>query len=152
MSLDSSVGLVDNAVANGKGSLEKALGIGISGFIDSGYIWSSNHPGNGANISGRYFDKDNNQVNVSNFHLALEKSEKIGVLVLKFPVISVGTASCSTKPRSGTNRSPVLLRSFRRAPRSLSFNHDSFGPGHRCQRRIVRNTTRHGNSQQPGRL
>ena len=29
-----------------KVSLEKALGIGISGFIDMGYIWSSNHPGN----------------------------------------------------------------------------------------------------------
>ena len=30
----------------------------------------------GANISGRYFDKDNNQFNVNNFHLALEKPEK----------------------------------------------------------------------------
>lgn len=76
MSLDSSVGSFDKAVANGKGSLEKALGIGISGFIDTGYVWSSNHPGNGSNISGRYFDKDNNQFNVNNFHIAIEKPEK----------------------------------------------------------------------------
>jgi len=41
-----------------------------------GYIWSSNHPGNPSDISGRYFDKDNNQFNVNNFHLAIEKPEK----------------------------------------------------------------------------
>ncbi len=76
LSLDSSVGKLDGAIANGKSGLENALGIGISGFIDMGYTWSSNHPGNGANISGRYFDKDNNQFNVNNFHLALEKPEK----------------------------------------------------------------------------
>jgi len=76
LSLDSSVGVVDQGIANGKGSLEKALGIGISGFIDMGYIWSSNHPGNPSDISGRYFDKDNNQFNVNNFHLAIEKPEK----------------------------------------------------------------------------
>ena len=76
LSLDSSVGVVDTATANGKGSVEKALGIGISGFIDMGYIWSSNHPGNPSDISGRYFDKDNNQFNVNNFHLAIEKPEK----------------------------------------------------------------------------
>jgi hypothetical protein len=76
LSLDNSVGKLDGAIANGKGGLENALGIGISGFIDMGYTWSSNHPGNGANISGRYFNKDNNQFNVNNFHLALEKPEK----------------------------------------------------------------------------
>lgn len=76
LSLDSSVGKLDGAIGNGKSGLENALGIGISGFIDMGYIWSSNHPGNGSNISGRYFDKDNNQFNVSNFHLAIEKPEK----------------------------------------------------------------------------
>jgi len=76
LSLDSSIGKLDGAIANGKGALEKALGIGISGFLDSSYTWSSNHPGNGANISGRYFDKDNNQFYVNNFHLALEKPEK----------------------------------------------------------------------------
>ena len=76
LSLDSSVGKLDGAIADGKSGLEKALGIGISGFVDMGYTWSSNHPGNGSNISGRYFDKDNNQFNVNNFHLALEKPEK----------------------------------------------------------------------------
>ena len=76
LSLDSSVGVVDQSIANGKGALEKALGIGISGYIDMGYIWSSNHPGNPSDISGRYFDKDNNQFNVNNFHLAIEKPEK----------------------------------------------------------------------------
>lgn len=76
LSLDSSVGVVDQSIANGKGALEKALGIGISGYIDMGYVWSSNHPGNPSDISGRYFDKDNNQFNVNNFHLAIEKPEK----------------------------------------------------------------------------
>ena len=76
MSLDGSVGLVDKGIADGKGSLEKALGIGVSGFLESTYIWSSNHPGFGANISGRYFYKDNNQFYVNNFHLAIEKPEK----------------------------------------------------------------------------
>jgi hypothetical protein len=76
LSLDSSVGLLDKGIADGKGSLEKALGIGVSGFLESTYIWSSNHPGSGANISGRYFYKDNNQFYVNNFHLALEKPEK----------------------------------------------------------------------------
>ncbi len=76
MSLDSSVGAFDNAVANGKGTVEKALGIGISGYLESFYMWSSNHPGSGSNISGRYFYKDNNQFYVNNFHLAIEKPEK----------------------------------------------------------------------------
>ena len=58
LSLDSSVGLLDNKIAEGKGALEKALGISIGGFLDSSYTWSSNHPGSPANISGRYFDKD----------------------------------------------------------------------------------------------
>jgi hypothetical protein len=76
MSLDGSVGLLDKGIADGKGSLEKALGISVSGFLESTYIWSSNHPGFGANISGRYFYKDNNQFYVNNFHLAIEKPEK----------------------------------------------------------------------------
>src|SRR4249920_1264509 len=62
LSLDSSVGVVDNAIANGKSAVEKALGIGISGYLDTSYTWSSNHPHNPANISGRYFDKDYNKV------------------------------------------------------------------------------------------
>lgn len=76
MSLDSSVGKLDGAIASGKGALEKALGIGISGFLDASYTWSSNHPSAPRNISGRYFDKDNNQFYVNNLHLALDKPEK----------------------------------------------------------------------------
>src|SRR5678815_1339155 len=37
LSLDCCVGPLDNAIANGKGALEKALGIGISGYLDTGY-------------------------------------------------------------------------------------------------------------------
>jgi len=76
LSLDSSVGKLDAAIANGKGSLDKALGIDVNGFLESTYIWSSNHPGFGSNISGRYFYKDNNQFMVDNFHIAIEKPEK----------------------------------------------------------------------------
>lgn len=76
LSLDSSVGRVDSAIADGKGSLEKALGIGVSGYLDMTYNWSSNHPGNPRDISGRYFDKDNNQFYVNDFHLVIEKPEK----------------------------------------------------------------------------
>src|SRR4029453_12814007 len=36
LSLDCCVGPLDNAIANGKGALEKALGIGISGYLDTG--------------------------------------------------------------------------------------------------------------------
>src|SRR5882724_11035615 len=76
LSLDCCVGPLDNAIANGKGALEKALGIGISGFLDSAYNWSSNHPHNPANISGRIFNKDYNKVEFNNFNLTLDKPEK----------------------------------------------------------------------------
>jgi hypothetical protein len=76
LSLDSTVGVVDNGIATGKSALEKALGIGISGYLDSSYTWSSNHPHNPANISGRYFDKDYNKVEFNDFHLALDLPEK----------------------------------------------------------------------------
>jgi len=76
LSLDCCVGPLDNAIANGKGVLEKALGIGISGFLDSAYNWSSNHPHNPANISGRIFNKDYNKVEFNNFNLTLDKPEK----------------------------------------------------------------------------
>jgi hypothetical protein len=76
LSLDCCVGVMDKAIANGKGALEGALGIGISGFLDTGYTWSSNHPGKPANISGRYFDKDYNKIVFNDFHLALDKPEK----------------------------------------------------------------------------
>ena len=76
LSLDSSVGALDNGIATGKGALEKALGIAISGFLDSSYTWSSNYPGSPSNISGRYFDKDHNKVTFNYFHVAVEKPEK----------------------------------------------------------------------------
>jgi Putative beta-barrel porin-2, OmpL-like. bbp2 len=76
LSLDSSVGLLDNKIAEGKGVLEKALGISIGGFLDTSYTWSSNHPKSPANISGRYFDKDHNKIVFNDFHLVLDKPEK----------------------------------------------------------------------------
>src|ERR1044072_8180210 len=76
LSLDCCVGPLDNAIANGKGALEKALGIGISGYLDTGYTWSSNHPKSPANISGRYFDKDYNKIEFNDFHIAIDKPEK----------------------------------------------------------------------------
>jgi hypothetical protein len=74
--LDGSVGLVDKQIAAGKGSLEDALGINISGFLDTSYTWSSNHPKSPKNISGRIFDKDHNKVTFNNFNLTVEKPEK----------------------------------------------------------------------------
>jgi Putative beta-barrel porin-2, OmpL-like. bbp2 len=76
LSLDSSVGLLDKNIADGKSVIEGALGIGISGFLDTSYQWSSNHPKNPRNISGRYFDKDYNKLVFNYFHVAVEKPEK----------------------------------------------------------------------------
>ena len=78
LSLDSTVGVVDNVIDRGKSAVEKFLGIGISGFFDSSWTWSSNHPGsaNGHHISGRYFDEDYNQLIFNNFNLTLDKPEK----------------------------------------------------------------------------
>jgi hypothetical protein len=78
LSLDGSVGLLDKGIAEGKGNIEKALGINIGGFFDVGYNWSSNRPGRafGHNISGRYFDKDHNDFVFNNFNLTIEKPEK----------------------------------------------------------------------------
>ena len=76
LSLDGSVGLLDNSIANGKGALEKALGLNMGGFLDTSYTWSSNHPKNPDNISGRYFDKDHNEVVFNYLHLFVEKPEK----------------------------------------------------------------------------
>ena len=63
LSLDSTVGIVDKKIEEGKAVVEKALGIGISGFFDSSWTWASTHPGNanGHHLSGRYFDQDYNQ-------------------------------------------------------------------------------------------
>lgn len=76
LSLDSSVGIVDKKIEDGKSAVEKILGISISGFFDVGYQYSSNHPQRSAFISGRYFDKDHNSVRFNNFNLTLEKPEK----------------------------------------------------------------------------
>lgn len=76
LSLDSTVGVLDKNIADGKSALEGALGIGISGFLDTSYQWSSNHPKNPRNITGRYFDKDYNKLVFNNFHVAVEKPEK----------------------------------------------------------------------------
>lgn len=76
LSLDGSVGVVDKAIADGKSGVEKALGIGISGFFDTSYTYSSNHPRKSASISGRYFDKDHNKVVFNAFNLTIEKPEK----------------------------------------------------------------------------
>jgi len=76
LSLDSSVGAADKWIALNKSSIESALGIGISGFLDTAYNWSSNHPHNPANISGRIFNKDYNQIQFNNFNLTLDKPEK----------------------------------------------------------------------------
>ncbi len=76
LSLDSSVGKLDGAIANGKGALEKALGIGISGYLDTGWTFSTNHPRKPDSISLRYFDRDQNDLVFNGFHLALDKPEK----------------------------------------------------------------------------
>jgi len=67
---------LDGKIADGKGAVEKALGIGIGGYFDTSYTWSSNHPKSPANISGRYFDKDQNKIEFNDFHIALDKAEK----------------------------------------------------------------------------
>jgi hypothetical protein len=76
LSLDGSVGLLDKAIADGKGSLEKAVGLTLGGFFDTSYTWSSNHPKRPSDISGRYFDKDHNEIVFNNFHVFIEKPEK----------------------------------------------------------------------------
>ncbi|HKY07329.1 MAG TPA: outer membrane beta-barrel protein [Candidatus Binatia bacterium] len=76
LSLDGSVGLLDKTIADGKGSLEKAAGLTMGGFLDTSYTWSSNHPRRPNDISGRYFDKDHNTVVFNNFHVFVEKPEK----------------------------------------------------------------------------
>src|SRR5918994_444267 len=76
LSLESSVGVLDRSIENGKSALQDALGINISGYLDAGYNWSSNHPRNPRNISLRYFDKDHNKLVFNDFHIALEKPEK----------------------------------------------------------------------------
>ena len=76
LSLDGSVGVADKAIGDAKSVIEKALGVGISGFLDTSYTWSSNHPNSPSNISLRYFDKDHNKIVFNDFHIAVDKPEK----------------------------------------------------------------------------
>ena len=76
LSLDKSVGLMDNAIGNAKGSLEKAIGINISGFLDTSWTFSTNHPSHPANISLRVFDKDQNKIEFNALNITLDKPEK----------------------------------------------------------------------------
>lgn len=76
LSLDGSVGLLDSKIAEGKGSLEKAVGLSMGGFLDTSYTWSSNRPRRPSDISGRYFDKDHNELVFNYLHLFVEKPEK----------------------------------------------------------------------------
>src|SRR6266849_5314415 len=76
LSLACCVGVLDKAIADGKSKVQDLLGIGISGYIDTGWTWATTHPGNPANITGRYFDKDYNSVQFNDFHLVLDKPEK----------------------------------------------------------------------------
>jgi hypothetical protein len=76
LSLDSSVGVLDSKIADGKAAVEKALGISIGGYLDTSYQWGSNHPRNPNFMSGRYFDQDYNEIDWNDFHLVLDKPEK----------------------------------------------------------------------------
>jgi hypothetical protein len=70
------VGALDNAIGNAKGSVEKALGISISGYLDTGWTFSTNHPRDPANIRLHYFDKDQNKIVFNGFNITLDKPEK----------------------------------------------------------------------------
>ena len=76
LSLDCCIGPLDNAIANGKDSIQKALGLNFGGYLDTSYTWSSNHPKSPTDISQRYFDKDHNKIVFNDFHLFVEKPEK----------------------------------------------------------------------------
>src|SRR5262250_150844 len=70
LSLDSSVGAADNWIQLNKAAVENAIGIGITGYLDTSYTWSSRHPKDPTRISGRYFYGDQNKVNWNDFHIA----------------------------------------------------------------------------------
>jgi Putative beta-barrel porin-2, OmpL-like. bbp2 len=76
LSLDSTVGVADKSIESAKSIVEKTIRASISGFIDVGYQYSSNHPKDSPSISGRYFDKDHNSVRFNNFNLTIDKPEK----------------------------------------------------------------------------
>ena len=77
LSLDGSVGILDRNIASGKSALENALGINISGFLDTSYTYSFNRPGRpGNDISLRVFDIDHNDVVFNHFNLTIQKPEQ----------------------------------------------------------------------------
>ncbi len=76
LSLDSSVGAADQWIALHKSSLESAIGLGISGYLDTSYQWGSDHPKSPAQMSGRYFDQDYNKIDWNDFHIEIDKPEK----------------------------------------------------------------------------
>src|SRR5438093_1481749 len=79
LSLDGSVGLLDKQIEDGKSALEKALfRISISGFLDTSWSFSTNHPGSvfDRDISGRYFDQDHNDIVFNDFNITIDKPDK----------------------------------------------------------------------------
>lgn len=78
LSLDSSVGLLDAKVDEYKDAIYKAIGINVSGFLDTGYQWTSAQPGRlyNHNITGRLFDMDYNTLVFNAFNITLDKPEK----------------------------------------------------------------------------
>jgi len=72
LSLDSSVGKLDNAIQKGKSKLENYMfGFKLSGFFDTSYTWSSNNPD--PDISIRVFDIDQNKIVFNHFNLTLDR-------------------------------------------------------------------------------
>jgi hypothetical protein len=114
LSLDSSVGLLDKRIEDGKGSIEKALGISISGFLDTSYTYSSNRPGFGSSddISLRVFDQDHNEIVFNHFNLTVEKPEKDWGIGFKI-VGDFGRSAELLREATywgGSNRFPAVLR------------------------------------------
>ena len=73
LSLDTSVGKLDNAIQKGKSKLENYLfGFKLSGFLDTSYTWSSNYPD--PDISIRVFDIDQNKIVFNHFNLTLDRA------------------------------------------------------------------------------
>jgi hypothetical protein len=75
-SLDSTVGVVDKEIQEGKANLEKYLfGIKLSGYLDTSYTWASTRPRDPNNISIRSFDLDHNEITFNAFNLTVERPE-----------------------------------------------------------------------------
>ena len=67
LSLDCCVGVLDGKIADGKGAVEKAVGIGISGYFDTKLHLEFKLSEKSPSISGRYFDKDYNKIEFNDF-------------------------------------------------------------------------------------